>query len=146
MIGGAVVIIGGAIAFYLWNKNKKSKEEDKKSKEEDKKSLDKSEETKKDTETKTEKPKPITKSIEPQKSVEKKYLTRSEIEQRLKNSCGKKPTLAKNMKLYIECRKNALNKLEKDGLVKKSSFEGNNETSISDGFYSAFDNGLNLDL
>lgn len=72
-------------------------------------------------------------------------LTEEELAKEL-TKCGKKPKLKKNKARWNDCLNNTRTKLKAEGLV---AFDGSyiiDESVVGDGFFSNFDNGLNLDL
>lgn len=148
-IVGGVAVVGG-IAFFLWKRSKKNTEE--KTDETAKTEL-------KDETAKTEEPKKeelagesiklagtalgsASSGATPSKPTVKK-LTAKELEFKLQQLCGKKPKLKKNIVLYNNCRTKYTNKLREDGYI---DFTGDSESIVSNGFYSSFDDSMNLDL
>lgn len=140
---GGIAILG--IGYYLMNKGKKTTNEidnDSMALDSmtlDKKSVNKSKLTKIPVKLHT------SSDIAKAKMSEIKKLTPQELESELA-VCGKKPRLKKNKKKYEQCRSNIMDKLKVEGLV---AFDGSyviDESVVGDGFYSNFDNGLDLDL
>jgi hypothetical protein len=61
-------------------------------------------------------------------------------------SCGKKPLRQKNRPAYDKCRSDIREGLKAQGLVSFDGSYSNNKSVVDAGFFSNFDNGLNLDL
>jgi hypothetical protein len=75
-----------------------------------------------------------------------KKLTPQELESKLQSACGKKPLTKKNKIKYEQCRTDLTAKLKGQGLV---SFDGSyslENNVFGAGFYSNFENNLDLDL
>jgi len=142
---GGIAILG--IGYYLMNKGKKTtndKEIDSDSMALDSMTLDKKSVNKSKL-TKTPVKIYTSSDIAKAKMAEIKKLTPQELESELA-VCGKKPRLKKNKKKYEQCRSNIMDKLKGEGLV---AFDGSyviDESVVGNGFYSNFDNGLDLDL
>jgi Tfp pilus assembly protein PilO len=141
-IVGAVAVIG--IGYYLWNKNKKAGEEKTEGEEKEEAEVVK-EETDANAKSKIAIKKPIDAIKDAVKSVQSnvKKLTAQELESKLQSTCGKKPLLKKNKIKWEQCRTDYTNKLRSQGLI---SFDGTSESIVDNGFYSSFDNTLDLDL
>lgn len=141
---GGIAILG--IGYYLMNKGKKTtndKEIDSDSMALDSMSLDKKVVKNKSQMTKI--PAKLNALSIPTTTPAPTKLTPQELESELA-VCGKKPRLKKNKKKYEQCRSNIMDKLKGEGLV---AFDGSyviDESVVGDGFYSNFDNGLDLDL
>jgi hypothetical protein len=142
---GGVAILG--IGYYLMNKGKKptnDKEIDADAMALDSMTLDKKEVDKSELKEIPVKL-PATANATPTKPAPKK-LTAQELESKLQSACGKKPKLKKNKIKYEECRANLTAKLKGQGLV---SFDGSyslENNVFGAGFYSNFENNLDLDL
>lgn len=140
---GGVAILG--IGYYLMNKGKKptnDKEIDADSMALDSMTLDKKEVDKSELK---EIPVKLPATATPTKPAPNK-LTAQELESKLQSGCGKKPKLKKNKIKYEECRANLTAKLKGQGLV---SFDGSyslENNVFGAGFYSNFENNLDLDL
>lgn len=80
--------------------------------------------------------------------IPKIMLTDSELELQLQNACGnKRPTFKGGKRdLYDKCRSNFRDNLRAQGLVSFDGSYSNNRSVNGTGFFSNFDNGLNLDL
>ena len=130
---GGVAILG--IGFYMLNKNKKTAEQ--------KESLEETKDT-----TSVLPVSPIATAPAPAPATPPapvKQLTNAELELKLV-SCGKKPKSKKNKREYDKCRSDIREGLKAQGLV---SFDGSysmDESVVEAGFFSNFENSLNLDL
>jgi hypothetical protein len=81
-------------------------------------------------------------------NIPKVMLTDAELELQLQNACGNKRPAFKGGKrdLYDKCRSNFRDNLRAKGLVSFDGSYSNNRSVNGTGFFSNFDNGLNLDL
>lgn len=149
-IVGGVAVVGG-IAYLLWKRSNKNKEE----KTDETAKVESSDETAKKEEVKKEEtsivsaktsstPSTSTPSSTPTTTKPTvKKLTPKELEFKLQQLCGKSPLLKRNKKLYDQCRTKYTNKLRADGFI---DFLGDSESVVSNGFYSSFDDSMNLDI
>jgi hypothetical protein len=154
---GGVAILG--IGYYFMNKGKKTGSESK----DDTEKVD-SDTTDKNatlTDGKTKDGKSIPKLKNPNLVVATKVpvpvpvpvtasaptkLTPQELESKLSSGCGKKPKLKKNKTLWNNCRNDMKDDLKSQGLVAFDGSYSSQNDILSEGFYSDFDNGLDLDL
>jgi hypothetical protein len=73
-------------------------------------------------------------------------LTKEELNSKLASGCGKKPKLKKNKTKYEQCRTDLKAKLKSQGLIAFDGSYSSQDNIVDGGFYSNFDNGLDLDL
>lgn len=135
IIGGIAIL---SIGYYLMNKGKKPSTQNNDT-DDNSMALDSMTLDKKKVEVKLGEKvgsKLSARVVQPQ---DKKKLTPEELETLLQKGCGKKPRLKRNKVKYEECRSNLTAKLKGEGLV---AFDG----SYNTGFYSNFENNLDLDL
>jgi hypothetical protein len=151
---GGVAILG--IGYYLMNKGKKPATEKEETDDTSKAIMDVS--TGIATDGKTKDGKSIPKLKNPNVVTETKVpvsapvsapaptkLTPQELESKLA-SCGKKPKLKKNKTLWNNCRNDMKDDLRSQGLIAFDGSYSSQNNIVGDGFYSNFENNLDLDL
>ena len=143
-IVGGIAILG--IVYYLMNKGKKTNSENTDTDDTDNTDSSKKAESKSELKQVPVKiPASITANTTPTTPAPKK-LTAQELESKLQSGCGKKPTRKKWKEKYDKCRADLTTKLKGEGLV---SFDGSyslENNVFGAGFYSNFENNLDLDL
>ena len=138
---GGVAVIGISIGLYLYNKNK-NVEDDVEMADLKTKSAEETTDGVKNEKVPMPKPAPAPVTATSISPVIK--LTEQQLEDKL-SSCGKKPKLKKNQKLYHACRSKIADKLRSQGLIAfdgSYSFEG----LLDNDFFSGFDSNFDLNL
>jgi|694.fasta_scaffold04443_12 hypothetical protein len=141
---GGIAILG--IGYYFMNKGKKPSNENEKKVDNDSMALDSMTLDKKAVNKSviTKSPALAITPTTPTTPAPTK-LTPQELESKLAG-CGKKPKLKKNITLWNNCRNDMKDELKSQGLVAFDGSYSSQDNIVGGGFYSNFDNGLNLDL
>jgi len=142
---GGVAVIGISIGLYFYNKNK-NVEGDVEMADLKTKSAEETTDGVKNEKVPMPKPAPAPVTATSISPVIK--LTEQQLEDKL-SSCGKKPKLKKNLKLYHACRGKIADKLRSQGLIAYSSkFDGSYsfEGLLDNDFFSGFDSNFDLNI